>query len=131
MQTDKFYHIDFNKDIDLQNLVLEVNKSKAAVLFKDGIIIIDNDCCHSVFTKNEHIVVGAYTRSSTGISIMPSHRVSFAHEEVKELIGEEITDIAEWIHYFGVKDRICYNYSLLKKTFREFGIEYKFPEWSK
>ena len=83
-------------------------------------ILSDKECMHNIGTRTVPAPVEADEDYITLDEILVG--------ENDDPIGD--ADIAEWIHYFGIKTRIHDNYYLLNKSIQEIGItETILPDW--
>jgi len=63
-------------------------------------------------------------------SMFPHANISIEFDELLTCEIEPIENLRQWVHYFGIKDRIARNYYLLKKSCKEIKAKVNFPEWS-
>jgi len=125
----------------------------AVIEGQTGWILLNNEAVHWTAGLNEPIKIHVYapdrevdpTEEEKKQGTLRKHMVSIMPEpgdvelyltELEEFAVPQ-TDISspsaidwtEWIHYFGVKDRIYHNYRLLEGTIKKIGANVNMPEW--
>lgn len=111
---------------------LKVNVGPFALIEGElGYVVTQNECIHYIKKYGESAIRFPlhWTAADGSFEIMPRAELPVTFDELKTVAVGEIGNVTEWIHHWGIKDRICRNYSILKKSCKEIGAEIDWPEW--
>lgn len=86
----------------------------------DKFIVADNECIHSLHDNSE--TVRLRSGWSNKAIATPAYQSKTLHELRDNAQPMDLVDLAEWVHYWGIKDRMAYNYRLLRKSMNEIGV---------
>jgi len=122
-------------EIELKGDKHEVRGLMALIIGNNGYIVTSNDCVHSVHEFADMVNFAVHEKptvnpdGSKSFDLFPAGSVKLSLDYLKEIVGDEITDLEKWVHYFGIKSKIHYNYSLLQKSCKKIKASVVFPEW--
>ena len=121
--------LPFNKEHE--GGMLKVNVGPFALIEGDkGYVLTNNECIHYVKKYgDEPVKLPLHWTKGNSFEMMPRAEIGISFDELRTVIVGEIEDLSKWVHYFGIKARMCTNYSLLQKSCKEIGAELDFPEW--
>lgn len=88
-----------------------------------GFIVSNDECIHSVYGLDE----------SAELNVGPVFEVQyepFTLQQLRDRCSVNPLSMFEWVHYWGIKQRMAGNYALLLKSMREIGLNTKnMPKW--
>ena len=87
-----------------------------------GFIVSNDECIHSIYALDESADL------NIGKAWEPEYK-SFTLPELTALAGPDLS-MFDWVHYWGIKQRMAGNYAGLLKSMREIGLDTKsMPKW--
>ena len=134
MEKNKLYLVDKKLNASHESKELCVIGELAVVKGDKGFILTPADLVHELVALDKEAVLDLYehkksSESGTSFSICPKMGMKISLTELEGFVGEEITDLKKWVHYFGIKQRVESNYRIFQKSCKEAGIVLDFPKW--
>lgn len=122
--------------VEIDHETKEIRGQYALIEGENGYIVTDNECVHQRNFKDEPAAFDVYKKpekTNDGMIVFatPVAYINLTLPELRKLIKEDIENPQDWIHYFGIKDRIKRNYALLKESIKTIGAKENLPIWDK
>lgn len=103
-----------------------VGTSDLAIIVNGGRAIISEfDACHCVKDLPETYKMGIADKKPNSVPMFPDTFIYPTVQWILDNIESEEVDLAEWIIYYNIKDRIIRNCALLRESFKEIGLDPK------
>ena len=97
----------------------------AIIVNGDRAIISEFDACHCVKDLPETYKMGIAEKKPNTIPMFPDAFIYPTVQWILDNVESEEVDLAEWIIYYNIKDRIIRNCALLRKSLKEIGLDPK------
>ena len=95
-----------------------------------GYIVTNDECIHWVKKYgDEPCRFPLYYERGNKFNMLPHAELAVDFDELLTVKVGPIGDIAKWIHYFGIKNRMLQNMNILKKSCKEIEADIEWPEW--
>lgn len=98
------------------------DRTYGLIVGKTGYIVTENDLCHSICKTDEKVEL--VTR------LNENHQREYEEYTLAQL--QDVAEPVEWkdfVHYWGIKERVRRNYSLLQDSLKQIGIDAVLPKW--